>query len=101
MISVFTQALVWASLYYFTFEMAFIRAALESVNPQVFLVMAKRLNRMKYILMAVLLTTCLITVYIIYLQKWSPETLKDNPTFFKVIIYSIKFFKLLADLYMY
>jgi hypothetical protein len=71
------------------------------MNPKVYLEKAKKLNVMKLIVMLVMLSTCMIQVFIIYLQKWRPETLQNHLTLFKIIIYTIKLLKVLADVYMY
>ena len=68
MLSVFSQALIWLSLYYFTFEMAYIRLALDSPSPKVFEIQSYRVTVVKVVVLSLMLSMGMIQFFIIYLQ---------------------------------
>jgi hypothetical protein len=101
MLSVFTQALIWLSLYYFTFEMAYIRLALDSPSPKIFETESYRVTVMKVVVLSLMLSMGMIQVFIIYLQCYQGETVLAYPSLFVGIIYALRAVKLITDVYMY
>ena len=101
MLSVFTQALIWLSLYYFTFEMTYIRLTLESLSPKIFEIQAYRVSVVKVVILSLMLSMGLIQVFIIYLQCYQGETVFAYPALFLGIIYALRAVKVLTDGYMY
>jgi hypothetical protein len=101
MLSVFTQALIWLSLYYFTFEMTYIRLALESLSPKIFEIQAYRVSVVKVVVLSLMLSMGMIQVFIIYLQCYQGETVQAYPGLFLGIIYALRAVKVLTDGYMY
>jgi hypothetical protein len=101
MLSVFTQALIWLSLYYFTFEMAYIRLALDSQSPKIFETQSYRVTVMKVVVLSLMLSMGMIQVFIIYLQCFQGETVIAYPGLFVGIIYALRAVKFITDAYMY
>jgi hypothetical protein len=101
MLSVFTQALIWLSLYYFTFEMTYIRLALESLSPKIFEIQAYRVSVRKVVVLSLMLSMGMIQVFIIYLQCYQEETVQAYPGMFLGIIYTLRAVKVLTDGYIY
>lgn len=101
MMSVFTQALIWLSLYYFTFEMAYIRLALDSLSPKIFETQSYRVTVIKVVVLSLMLSMGMIQVFIIYLQCYQGETVLAYPGLFVSIIYALRTVKLITDAYMY
>lgn len=101
MMSVFTQALIWLSLYYFTFEMAYIRLALDSLSPKIFETQSYRVTVIKVVVLSLMLSMGMIQVFIIYLQCYQGETVLAYPGLFVSIIYALRAVKLITDAYMY
>ena len=101
MLSVFTQALIWLSLYYFTFEMAYIRHALDSQSPKIFETQSYRVTVMKVVVLSLMLSMGMIQVFIIYLQCFQGETVLAYPGLFIGIIYALRAVKFITDVYMY
>ena len=89
MLSVLTQALIWLSLYYFTFEMTYIR------------LQAYRVSVKKVVVLSLMLSMGMIQVFIIYLQCYQGETVQAYPGLFLGIIYTLRAVKVLTDGYMY
>ena len=101
MLSVFTQALIWLSLYYFTFEMSYIRLALDSPNPKVFETQSYRVTVIKAVVLSLMLSMGMIQVFIIFLQCYQGETVLAYPGLFVGIIYALRAVKFITDVYMY
>ena len=101
MLSVFTQALIWLSLYYFTFEMAYIRLALDSQSPKIFETKSYRVTVMKVVVLSLMLSMGMIQVFIIYLQCFQGDTVLAYPGLFDGIIYALRAVKFITDVYMY
>ncbi len=101
MINIVAQALVWASLYYFIFEMALIRSTFKVLTPLQFQKEKSKINLRKQAAMSILLFLLIILDLYSFLLGYQQAWLEENIVFVKTIVSIAKISKFISDVLMF